>query len=347
MAGKSPSDGPSLKLGIISETTSLLSHKIEDATLSAREESIKVAQDAKQITVAVSPAAQFRHLTPSQQVVQGLQRWDEAEWVRCLGKYPDKAGSFLGKFLPGAFLEQSTAKDVAKQCVGRMSESMSFDDWAEVAQFQNYCLNMDAGRSGDDLYLSPELVSQYMADRDFPLGTDNGLSVEPWSFAVAHSGEHFLQYQRNRVVTLLVIAVLVSILVFSIIYTAGLMARGDLWNLESTSGFPYDTEAIDLRTKERGTVASMLVAFTFALSVNSSLDKFGLIEPSTSTVFVGMLLGGTFGFMLDNQLGGDEGFREYLCMCLPARERVCARARVRVCACARVRAPLPYCAQRP
>ena len=42
------------------------------------------------------------------------------------------------------------------------------------------------------------------------------------------------------------------------------------------------------------------------------IDKFGLIDPSTSTVLVGMTLGGTWGFVLDNMLGTDEGFREYL-----------------------------------
>ena len=41
------------------------------------------------------------------------------------------------------------------------------------------------------------------------------------------------------------------------------------------------------------------------------LDKFGRIDPSTSTVFIGMTLGGTFGFILDSMFGSDEGFREY------------------------------------
>ena len=51
---------------------------------------------------------------------------------------------------------------------------------------------------------------------------------------------------------------------------------------------------------------------TFSLLVNAMIDKFGLIDPSTSTVLVGMTLGGTWGFVLDNMLGTDEGFREYL-----------------------------------
>ena len=42
------------------------------------------------------------------------------------------------------------------------------------------------------------------------------------------------------------------------------------------------------------------------------LDKFGLIDPSSSTVFIGMFLGGTWGFVLDQIFGSDEGYREYL-----------------------------------
>ena len=41
------------------------------------------------------------------------------------------------------------------------------------------------------------------------------------------------------------------------------------------------------------------------------LDKFGLIDPSSSTVFIGMFLGGTWGFVLDQIFGSDEGYREY------------------------------------
>ena len=59
-------------------------------------------------------------------------------------------------------------------------------------------------------------------------------------------------------------------------------------------------------------MASLLNALTFSLSVNGSLDKFGWIDPSTSTVLIGMTLGGTWGFILDSIYGSDEGFREYL-----------------------------------
>merc|ERR1719178_469693 len=73
----------------------------------------------------------------------------------------------------------------------------------------------------------------------------------------------------------------------------------------------FSTEA-KVRTKDRGTVASIIAALTFSLLINATIDAFGKIDPSTSTVFIGMTLGGTFGFIMDNMIGSDEGFREYL-----------------------------------
>jgi len=86
------------------------------------------------------------------------------------------------------------------------------------------------------------------------------------------------------------------------------------WTLEATHQDPSPGfgHVLQVRTSSRGRVASLLNAMTFSLFVNASLDKFGLIDPSTSTVLVGMTLGGTWGFILDNMLGTDEGFREYL-----------------------------------
>jgi len=72
------------------------------------------------------------------------------------------------------------------------------------------------------------------------------------------------------------------------------------------------SDDVKSRTKHRGTVASILSGLTFSLLINAGLDACGRIEPSTSTVFVGMVLGNTWGFVLDMMLGTDEGFREYL-----------------------------------
>ena len=100
--------------------------------------------------------------------------------------------------------------------------------------------------------------------------------------------------------------------VSTVAFLASQMANGN-WELEDTKqGTGVTASEIVTRGRRRGRVASLLTALTYSLSVNASLDKFGLIDPSTSTVLVGMTIGGTWGFMLDMMLGTDEGFREYL-----------------------------------
>ena len=71
-------------------------------------------------------------------------------------------------------------------------------------------------------------------------------------------------------------------------------------------------------------MASIVQALTFSGTINTSLDKIGKIDPSTSTVLIGMLLGNTFGFLLDLMLASDEGLREYLWS--PPKGMQCAHA---------------------
>lgn len=62
------------------------------------------------------------------------------------------------------------------------------------------------------------------------------------------------------------------------------------------------------RQQARGTVASIIVSLTFGI-LNFLVDLFGDINPATSTALVGMVFGGTLGFLMDNALGSDEGFK--------------------------------------
>ena len=178
--------------------------------------------------------------------------------------------------------------------------------------------SLDAAAEGPArrAYLDAPLFWNYMLARDFPLGVDERLVEQPWEFAVAQSGAREVGHRRNSVVSLLVLLSMFALFVFAMFYLLRLMVgTPELWALASTVQDASASAAsllISARTKERGTVASCLQSFSFSLTVNAFLDKFGRIDPSTSTVFVGMTLGGTFGFVLDNMVGSDEGFREYL-----------------------------------
>lgn len=62
------------------------------------------------------------------------------------------------------------------------------------------------------------------------------------------------------------------------------------------------------RQQSRGAIGSIIVSFFFG-TLNFLVDKYGAINPATSTALVGMCFGGTLGFLMDNTIGSDTGFR--------------------------------------
>jgi len=115
----------------------------------------------------------------------------------------------------------------------------------------------------------------------------------------------------ERALLLCVIVVFGGIIAYFLNYAT----NNELWTFDSTivdTSLEDYSDKVVRRTQERGVVASILSTFAYAGTVNASLDKFGKIDPSTSTVLIGLLLGNTFGFMLDTMIASDEGLREYL-----------------------------------
>mmetsp|Transcript_40149 Transcript_40149/g.78904 ORF Transcript_40149/g.78904 Transcript_40149/m.78904 type:complete len:415 (+) Transcript_40149:25-1269(+) len=135
-----------------------------------------------------------------------------------------------------------------------------------------------------------------------------------YNFALKHSGLTTVHHSYNTFWTFVVYGIIIvgALLTLAmIIWFTGT----DEWDLAATTtNFTQAgwSNKVSSRTKNRAFVASMFSTLTFSLTINASIDKFGDIDPSTSTVLIGMLLGNTWGFVLDNMLGSDEGFREYL-----------------------------------
>lgn len=79
---------------------------------------------------------------------------------------------------------------------------------------------------------------------------------------------------------------------------------------ETTTRYdPTDTDQEKLeRQQSRGTVASIIVSVSFGV-LNFLVDYFGEVNAATSTALVGMVFGGTLGFLMDNTIGSDEGYR--------------------------------------
>ena len=184
-----------------------------------------------------------------------------------------------------------------------MLEPLEGGEWELVCRFQNFVTRAAAGSDATDrgqpgeaparrAYFEAPLFWNYMLARDFPLGVDERLVDAPWAFAVAQSGARDVGHRRNSVVSLLVMLSMLALFGFAMWYLLRLMmGTPELWTLTSTVQDAADGlmgSLINARTKDRGTVASCLQSFSFSLTVNAFLDKFGRIDPSTSTVFVGM-----------------------------------------------------------
>ena len=232
---------------------------------------------------------------------------------------------------------------LARDLRQKLAEASRMSDWEAVMAFQNVAQNYERGEGDqphtgppgsaaarreeealhmedEPKYLEQSVLSQMVFDREFPLGVEETIMQEDrvYRFAIQHSGggcHRVRHHDSNILSTLIYVMVLAGIIFFFFYLFYRMYGQPDQWTIEGTIQdvtVPGYSELVKNRGQQRGRVASLLNSMTFSLLVNASLDKFGLIDPSTSTVLVGMTLGGTWGFVLDNMLGTDEGFREYL-----------------------------------
>jgi len=261
--------------------------------------------------------------------VFGLRDWSQQKWSEALAELGeadrDATEAFLDDFLLTTTAERhaeaARGRPVALQVKEMLGKALSSAQWRAVCSFQNMSLNggREARPAEGKYYLDSQVLGNFIFDREFPLGVEDNIMAEEDGrhlFAVDHSGLVDVRHQPSAVTSAFVVCIMGSCMVAVIVYLLYLtLARDDLWDMEATlqdTNDPDYTNELNSRTKDRGTVASLFSALTFSLMINATLDKFGRIDPSTSTVLIGMCLGGTWGFVLDNLLGSDEGFREYL-----------------------------------
>ena len=299
---------------------------------------------AKSVNEALfKPMEQFYFMAPGSKRIHGLRKWSNEDWVKYMTKYPAPAETLILFGTPSLFegddresevrkmldraLEHRFDAEMASEVRARLAEPLPLDVWEAVLIFQNEVLYFEGEIEGriegaaaeNGVYMDPALLHNVLFDREFPLGVEEVLMREHTKFALTHSGGgfHKVQYRKSNGVSAAIYGFIVFGIVFLITYLIARMTPGDPnhWVLEATiqdTSAPDYASAVALRGRSRGRVASLLNAMTFSLVINASLDKFGLIDPSTSTVLIGMTLGGTWGFVLDNIFGSDEGFREYL-----------------------------------
>ena len=88
------------------------------------------------------------------------------------------------------------------------------------------------------------------------------------------------------------------------VFLTSKITNKDTWEIDPCS----DPEEIGRRQMSRGTVASIIAAVTFG-ALNALLDSQGSVDSATSTALIGLLLGGTVGYLADNMIGTERGMR--------------------------------------
>ena len=214
--------------------------------------------------------------------VQGLKDWSADQWASAFESYPKAAMKFCTELIGGEeheFDEPSQRQKAARLGKAHMDDALEGGQWEMVIRFQNFYAQMEAGRGKHtDYYMEQPLIWNYMFDRDFPLGVEEQLLSEPWPFAVEHSGVRQVGHAPNSTVTVLVYFAMLAVIVMGLFMLLRLMVREQLWNLvEGTEQDHRDaaraTLLTNVRTKDRGTVASILTSLSFSLMVNALLDK--------------------------------------------------------------------------
>lgn len=281
-----------------------------------------IVTDLRKLGKEPTKQYEFDFMRPGTLPLFGLNDWSVLMWEQSMTTHPELTKAFAAKFMPRSTLEGMPPATLAMHVTRKMAEPLLLAEWREVVKFQNYVAN--EGRTHDqsvqkidyNSYLDNGLRSHLTFDRDFPLGVEPHVirGDKKYDFALAHSGLSRVQHVDNRCVSVLLYCMIAAGTIFTFVMIA-VFTNTDEWTLDATvldRTIPNWSRMVTDRTKNRAFVASMFSTLAFSLTVNASIDKFGRIDPSTSTVLIGMTLGNTWGFVLDNMIGSDEGFREYL-----------------------------------
>lgn len=260
---------------------------------------IKEEKQKKSILDPVKSLYYFKNLKQDVQPLYGLQDWPAKEWRAA---FSSAHGKELSKTLGIATGYENFLK--------HLENGLLLKDWVEILKFQNRYMNGKFETDPNRLYVHEDVLLNSIHRQMFPLGI---FDEQDWEFAVKNSGIHSIGHSIsnrsiNRFMFLLMILTGIGLFVFLFV-----ILTQDYWRIEHTvQNNSTSSSDIVYRTKERGTFASVLGGLTFSLIVNASLDVFAKIDQSTSTALIGVFLGNTWGFVLDNVLGTDEGYREYL-----------------------------------
>lgn len=159
-----------------------------------------------------------------------------------------------------------------------------------------------------DTQMGPKMKAEYLFSQAHPFpATVETVGKDRWARIALNSAGKKVTYgsgseDKVKYVMLAAVALGVGGMVYKILST-----------MRDTSVMTTRTEGvspkeIEDRQKTRGLLASLISALAFSLTINTAIDATGKVSSATSTALIGMVLGGTIGFLLDNALGSEEGF---------------------------------------
>ena len=144
---------------------------------------------------------QFYFMRSDCQPVHGLRDWTQDEWRCWLARFPR-----LGDDLARGLLRwrEGEAEDVGPEACAiaikiKMNQSLTYSDWHLISVFQNRALTAGFG-DGDGAihYFESDLLSNYIFDREFPLGVEERILQDRHRFAINHSGVHRIEHRQSK-----------------------------------------------------------------------------------------------------------------------------------------------------
>lgn len=247
---------------------------------------------------SLQPIYCFKNLKQNVQPLYGLQDWSSKEWrAAFLTTHGKELSKTLG-ISPGY-----------EHLLKHIENGLLLKEWIEILKFQNRYINGKFDSDPNRLYIHENVLLNSIHRHMFPLGI---YDEQNWGFAVKNSGIYNISHTiSNRSINFFMFSLMILSGIGLFVFLFVILSQ-DFWKIDYTVQNGTSSSSIVYRTKERGTFASVMGGLTFSLLVNASLDVFAKIDQSTSTALIGVFLGNTWGFVLDNMLGTDEGYREYL-----------------------------------
>lgn len=160
----------------------------------------------------------------------------------------------------------------------------------------------------NSIRMGPNMKAEFLFHQNFPYPANvNKITKDRWARIALNSTGKQISYKQKStsIVKYAVLGVIVLGVVWMVIKIITTLADRSVMTVNMKDVLPKQVEE---RQKKRGLLASLITALTFSLTVNTFIDATGKVSSATSTALIGMILGGTIGFLLDNALGSEDGF---------------------------------------